>query len=412
MADTPQRIPRDVRMKGFAERASVGEAIEWLDRFPTTRAAENVALGSAIGRILREPYVAPVASPSQDTAVKDGYALRSCETVGASSYNPLPFCLQAFQPALRPFSAELVTYGSLLPMGADAVVSFDLVQTEADSVNLIGSVAQGDGVAVQGQEAQAGTVLIETNRPLRPFDLGLIASFGIKRIPVLRRPKVRILLAGSKQTTKGNLPDSNGPMLRALVARDGGSIEICKYGIADRDAMTEWMSRPGADLVLMCGRTGVGPEDDAPLALTEVGTLSMHGIALHPGGSTGMGSVGSVPVLLLPGSPLDCLCAYDLFAGRLIRRLGGQTPALPYGLRQAKVKRKIVSSVGTVELCRVLLIAGDALPLGRADSGGLASVAHADGFLLIPSALEGYAPGTMVDVYTYDQTQNVEGIWK
>jgi molybdopterin molybdotransferase len=65
-----------------------------------------------------------------------------------------------------------------------------------------------------------------------------------------------------------------------------------------------------------------------------------------------------------------------------------------------------------VELCRVLLIAGDALPLGRSDSGGLASVAHADGFLLIPAALEGYAPGTTVDVYTYDQTQKLEGVWK
>jgi molybdopterin molybdotransferase len=412
MADMPQRIPRDVRMEGFVERASVGEAIEWTDRIAHTCETESIALGSALGRILPEPFVAPVASPPYGTAVQDGYALRSCETVGASSYNPLPFCLQDAQFALRPFSAALVSCGTPLPMGADAVVPFDLVQTEANTTNLIGSVAQGDGVAVQGQEAQAGTVLIEASRMLRASDLGLIASFGIKRIPVLRRPKVRIMLAGSKQTQEGHLPDANGPLLRALVMRDGGTIEICKYGIADRAAMAEWMVRPGADLVLVCGRTGVGPDDEAPLALAAVGTLALHGIAVRPGGSTGMGSIGPVPVLLLPGSPLDCLCAYDLFAGRLIRKLGGRAPTMPYGLCQAKIKRKIVSSVGTVELCRVLLIAGDALPLGRSDSGGLASVAHADGFLLIPAALEGYAPGTTVDVYTYDQTQKLEGVWK
>jgi molybdopterin molybdotransferase len=122
-----------------------------------------------------------------------------------------------------------------------------------------------------------------------------------------------------------------------------------------------------------------------------------------------MGSVGQIPAVLLPGNPLDCLCAYDLFAGRLIRNLAGRAPSLPYRVRQARVKRKIVSSVGTVELCRVLLIEGDALPLGAVDSGGLTPVARADGFILIPATLEGYAPGAIVDVYAYDEPREVEG---
>jgi molybdopterin molybdotransferase len=122
-----------------------------------------------------------------------------------------------------------------------------------------------------------------------------------------------------------------------------------------------------------------------------------------------MGCVGEIPVILLPGSPLDCLHAYDLFAGRLIRNLSGRAPSLPYRVRQGKLKRKIVSSVGTVELCRVLLIAGDVLPLGTADSGGLASVVRADGFIMVPATLEGYAPGATVDVYTYDERHEVEG---
>jgi molybdopterin molybdotransferase len=122
-----------------------------------------------------------------------------------------------------------------------------------------------------------------------------------------------------------------------------------------------------------------------------------------------MGSAGQTPVILLPGNPLDCLCAYDLFAGRLIRNLSGRAPSMPYRVRQARVKRKIVSSVGTVELCRVLLIEGDAIPLGTADSGGLASVVRADGFIVIPATLEGYAPGAIVDVSTYDEPHEVEG---
>jgi len=409
MADAPQRAPRDIRMEGFAERASVSEAIEWIDRYARIRNAESVALDAAVGRILAEPFASPADVPPTDIAVHDGYALRSCETDGAGSYNPLSFCLQDSQPALRPFSAALITSGSPLPMGADAVAPFDLAQASEEIANLIGSVARGEGVSVKGQEVRMGTTLIETSRALRTSDVGLIASFGIKRVNVIRRPSVRIILAGRKPSMGIKLADANGPMLRAHVVRDGGTVEICKYGIASREAIAEWIVRPGADLVLVCGRTGVGPDDEAPLALATTGTLSLHGIAVRPGGSTGLGSVGPVPVVLLPGKPLDCLCAYDLFAGRLIRRLSGHAPGLPYCVRQANVKRKIVSSVGTVELCRVLLIAGDALPLGSAESGGLASVARADGFIVIPATLEGYAPGATVDVYTYDEPHEVEG---
>jgi molybdopterin molybdotransferase len=122
-----------------------------------------------------------------------------------------------------------------------------------------------------------------------------------------------------------------------------------------------------------------------------------------------MGRVGETPVILLPGSPLHCLCAYDLLVGRLIRRLGGRASRLPYALRQAAVGRKIVSSIGNFELAQVRLVSGEAVPLGSAGSGGLAAAARAEGFVLIPAPLEGYRPGTPVSVYIYDQADTLEG---
>ena len=63
--------------------------------------------------------------------------------------------------------------------------------------------------------------------------------------------------------------------------------------------------------------------------------------------------------------------------------------------------RKIVSAVGLVEICQVRLVAGRVEPLGVAEFGGLPSAAGADGFVVIPAALEGYAPGARVTVHTY-----------
>jgi molybdopterin molybdotransferase len=424
----PQHRLRDIRQEGFADRVPVEEAIQWIDRHSpcdsTLGDSEPLLLEDAVGRILAQPFVALADKPPVDTAVENGYALRSAETVGAGSYNPLPFHIQIGNQALGLLSTALISSGTPLPPGADAVAPFDLVRVASDIAELIGSVAQGTGVNLQGHEIRNASTLVEPSRPLRPSDLGLIAGFGISQVRVLPRPLVRIILAGCKpsqaNSPDANGPDSNGLMLRALVARDGGVIELCEYGIADRDALAGLIARPGADVVLVCGRSGTGPDDVAPLALADAGTLSIHGIALRPAASTGMGAAGDVPVILLPGNPLACLCAYDLFAGRLIRRLGGRSPHLPYLVRRAIVGRKIVSSIGDLELCRVRWIAakaaakvsgeaaGEAIPLNSADSGGLASVARADGFILVPAALEGYAPGTSIDVYLYDGAESVE----
>ena len=411
-AISERRTPtfRDVRERGFADRTSIDEVFAWIDRYARITEPERIAIEESAGRFLAEPFIAPSNVPRIDTAASDGFALRSCETVGAGSYNPLLFSLQSPRNALRPFSAALVTAGVPLPLGADAVVPFDMAHAEETFINVILPIAQGDGMNGTGRNVRQEDVLIPTSRPLRASDAGLISGFGINQISVLRRPRVRIIVAGSKSLVNPRVIDVNGPMLVPKILRDGATIEGFRFGMESVDALAEWVSRPGADVVIICGRTGTGPDDDAPLALATAGEVSIHGIAVHPGSSTGMGFVGHVPVLLLPGSPLECLCAYDLFAGRLIRNLSGRSPAFPYKTIHAKAGRKFISSAGTTELCPVRLKGEEALPLGPVSHGDFASIARADGFVLIPETMEGYAPGTRITVYHYDGFNEAEGL--
>jgi molybdopterin molybdotransferase len=401
---------RDVRERGFADRTSIDEVFAWIDRYARITEPERIAIEESVGRFLAEPFIAPSNVPRIDRAESDGFAVRSCETIGAASYNPIPFSLQSPRNALRPFSAALVMAGVPLPLGADAVVPFDLSHAEEKFIQVILPVAQGDGVNRTGQNVRQEDVLIPSSRPLRTSDIGLISGFGINEISVLRRPRVRIIVAGSKSSVDRRAVDVNGPMLVPKILRDGATIEGFRFGIESVDALAEWVSRPGADVVIICGRTGTGPDDDAPLALATAGEVSIHGIAVHPGSSTGMGFVGEVPVLLLPGSPLECLCAYDLFAGRLIRNLSGRGPALPYRAIHAKAGRKFISSAGTTELCPVRLKGEEAIPLGSVSGGDFASIARADGFVLIPETMEGYPPGTPITVYHYDGFNEAGGL--
>jgi molybdopterin molybdotransferase len=196
----------------------------------------------------------------------------------------------------------------------------------------------------------------------------------------------------------------NAPMLAALVARDGGLARVVGP-LPDRRALIRTAIADAAtasDALLVSGGSSTGPEDHAPGLVAELGELTIHGVAVRPASPTGLGFVGGVPVLLLPGNPASCLCAYDLFGGRIVRRLGGRPADWPYRAVERPLSRKLVSEVGRVDYARVRLVDGRAEPLSVGGASILSSTTRADGFVLVPADLEGYPEGAAVTVWLYD----------
>ena len=392
----------DVRLCGFSERASAAEAMAWVDAHRAL-GPEAVASGEACGRILHASLAAGADLPALDRAAHDGYAVRASETVGAGAYSPIPLTIQAADAPLAASGAALVSAGAMLPEGADAVLPFGAAHRSGALVEAVAAVAEGVGVERRGRELRSRARLLDPGGELRAQDVAILAALGVERVQVVRRPRVRIVVAGPKRCGDVPRPDVDGPMVRALVARDGGESETAHLLAADElaGAIARSLRAPGADAILVVGRTGTGADDEAPLALAAAGELSVHGIMMRPGGSTGLGHVASIPVVLLPGEPLACLSAYELLAGRLVRTLGGRDPRLPHRVEQVEVRRKIVSAVGFLDVCQVRLVDGGVAPIGSADDGGLATAVLADGFVVIPAALEGHAPGERVAVQLY-----------
>lgn len=395
---------RDIRTRGFTDRVSVEQATRWIDAHARLLPDEDLDSVGAVGRILAEAIAVARDIPPCDRATQDGYALRAGETAGAGDYSPLIFTLENTSGVLPIGAAALIASGAALPTGADAIMPFEAAQSDGTVLQVFGAIAQGSGVEARGQQAGAGSVLIEPGRSLRVQDLGLLSVLGLDRVRVVQRPRVRLIVAGPKPSPAGAAHDADGPMLRDLVRRDGGIVSPTAPRASTRAAMVAAMAGEPLDAILVAGRTGTGPDDEAPLALAEAGELAIHGIAVRPGGSAGMGLVGDVPVILLPGDPLACLCAYELFAGRLIRRLAGRNPDLPHSVREVEVGRKIVSAVGSVDLCQIRFVQDRVEPVGSAEFGSLPSAVRADGFILVPAPLEGYAPGARVAVRVYPET--------
>ena len=163
------------------------------------------------------------------------------------------------------------------------------------------------------------------------------------------------------------------------------------------------MGQAGSDIVLLVGGTGPGRDDRAAPALSAAGELAIHGVAIRPGETTGLGrTAAGVLVVLLPGSPPACLWSYELFAGRAIRKLGGRDARLPYSSLMMASTRKIVSSIGMTEICPVRCRPdGTVEPVVSFSEIGLMAAVNADGFVIVPETSEGYPPGASVNVYLY-----------
>ena len=89
MAAERSPVFRDVRMRGFRERAEVEDGIALLGTRLDPLPSEEVGLHDAAGRVLAKDVRASTPMPPFDRAAMDGYGLRGEETFGASPYNPL-----------------------------------------------------------------------------------------------------------------------------------------------------------------------------------------------------------------------------------------------------------------------------------------------------------------------------------
>ena len=302
--------------------------------------------------------------------------------------------------------AVRIMTGAPLPAGADAVLPAERCElvsgeTEAQQLFALGDVAEGKHVGNVGEDIQAGTEVLPAGRILRPQDLGVLSSIGRGEVSVIKKPRVRIVITGNELLPSGSEPqgakitDANGPMLAALVERDGGTVQNPGIVPDDRDVVLAAL-KSDAEVILVSGGSSVGQEDHAPTLLAEHGTLGIHGIAMRPSSPTGMGKLGDRLVFLLPGNPVSCLCAYDFFAGRAIRQLGGLLADWPYVSSTGQLARKLVSTIGRVDYARVNYDPRDQKlvePIAISGASVLSSTTKADGFVVIPADSEGYGEG-------------------
>jgi molybdopterin molybdotransferase len=162
-----------------------------------------------------------------------------------------------------------------------------------------------------------------------------------------------------------------------------------------------------ADLVLTSGGVSAGAYDVVKEALLARGGVEFCQVAMQPGKPQGLGSLGAVPVVTLPGNPVSVFVSFEVFVRPMIRTMLGATQVQRPWV-EATVASSLRSPAGRRQFTRGRLGAEGALRtvtvIGGPGSHLLGSLSQSDALISVPEDVEHYAAGDVVTVI--DLTEN------
>jgi molybdopterin molybdotransferase len=377
----------------------------------------QLALADAEGCVLAEDVAAAAALPSFDNSSMDGYAILAADTAGASAQAPVTLPVTGEIAAgdtgafrLLPGTAIRIMTGAQLPVGADSVIPVELTDGGDARVQIRGAATPGGHVRYAGGDARQGEVLLPAGTRLKPMHIAVAASAGRGTVLVRPRPRVVVLSTGNELTepgtplVPGRIWDSNSYMI-AAAAREAGAIAF-RHAIVPDDAagvlpaLEEQLLR--ADLLITTGGVSMGGEHDVvKAALSSLGTVSFHKVAMQPGMPQGFGTIGDdrIPIFTLPGNPVSAYVSFQLFVRPALGALQGDlTGFLP--MVSATLDSPVRSPAGRRSYLRGVLSVDktQVTPLSGQGSHQIAALGKANALIIVPESTEFLKDGDAADV--------------
>jgi molybdopterin molybdotransferase len=413
-----------------ADWVSLTEALDIILPAIKTTATEHVTLDHALGRVLAEDVRSPIDHPPWDNSAMDGYAVLSGDVAGATRDTPVTLRVIEKVPA-GGFPGQSVTGGTAIrimtgapiPDGADSVIRVEHTEGGGDDVVIvINDIDARRNIRPRGEDIRIGDVAVENGTLLRPGEIGLLATIGAATIPVHRKPRIAILSTGDElvelddfeQVKAGRkIVNSNSYALAAAIRATGGEPVVLGIARDERDSLLDKL-RAGlsADMLVTSAGASVGEHDLVKDVLEELGMrTAFWRVRVRPGSPFSFGMIGDVPVFGLPGNPVSALVTCELFVKPAIRRALGRG-ALYSPTVRARVVERIVTKGALAHFLRVRLSreAGEVVArlTGPQGSGMISSVAHADGLMVVPEAIDVLEAGSEVDVILLASSDNTQ----
>lgn len=408
---------------------------------PTPRTCDLPLWGAPLadgllGAVIAEEVRALVPVPPFTNSAMDGFAVRRTDLLHHADGTPrreegatLPVSQDvpagSVPAPLEPGTAARVMTGAPIPPGADTVVRVEETSHRAgealppERVGIFRVPDLGANIRLRGEDVEPGALVLEAGGRVDAARLAAAISVGHRTLSVHPLPRVGILTTGSELVEAGTtaptaaIPDSNGPMLEALV-REAGALPVRRERVPDEpdalvDLLADW---EGIDVLLTAGgisqgafevvRRALGP--GSPGAVRLAARLRFHHVAQQPGGPQGVGTLAlgerRIPVMCLPGNPVSSFVSFHVHVRPLLDAMAGRPRGTTTHRLRVAPGEGWSSPEGKVQFVPVSVDAeGLARRIHHLGSGShlVASLAAADALLIVPEGVGRVEAGSSLE---------------
>ncbi len=379
----------------------------------------RTTLDKALNQVCAEDVYAAANCPSVDSSLKDGFAVISADTVGASRNNPVTLAVIGVLSAgddsdnfrVTSGTAVRIMTGAPIPSGATAVLASEFSKVKGELVTITADALEGRNILRKGRDIVLGQEVLRKGTLLGAAHLGLLAAAGLNEVSCYPLPKVAVVATGSELVWPGD------PVLPGKVAASNmviAAAELQALGINGStvilhdslDHLQEHFKRivEEVDILITCGGVLDGDKDLTMKAMEQIGMEKIfHRIRIGPGKGACMGRVGDTVIFNLPGGPPSNHVALQLLALPGVRRLIGCENYLPRK-DTVQVAGELSGQENWTQLVysRVQSENGLLTAVPLSGVGRLEAMAIGNGLIEIPEGCVGINEGAQANAWLYN----------
>ncbi|MFW9818897.1 MAG: molybdenum cofactor synthesis domain-containing protein [Candidatus Thorarchaeota archaeon] len=406
----------------FLKTISVEEFRQILNSIQRVETGEElVSLNDSFNRIISKDITSSINVPHFRKSRMDGYAVIAEDTFGAEEDNIIELELVEIiqageipQKKLNQGQCSYVATGGAIPENSNAILMIEFTEKRGNKVLISNAVSPGTHVIPVGHDVKEGDIIVKKDSLINLATIGILASCGIKKVPVYIKPKVSLLSTGNELVTQdvkeldiGKIYDVNSFVLTKAIENTGVQQEFLGIVKDNYEELKNKIDKAlnNSDIVILSGGTSKGVGDLGPKVLENYNNIEIyvHGVKIKPGKPIIFVKMEKKLIFILPGYPTSALSCFYVFIDNFLRRMSG----FPFREKFAKefvIGERIYSTIGRHEFKAVKIQKQDGIdkifPI-KTGSEAISTIFQSDGYIEIDELESIIEKGEIRNVYFF-----------
>ncbi|MBI3252452.1 MAG: molybdopterin molybdotransferase MoeA [Candidatus Omnitrophica bacterium] len=383
---------------------SCEQALKLIEENNPSPKEEEAWISAALGLVCAEDVRAPLDLPLYDNSAMDGFVLRSEDTRTATAEKPVLLSIRGVVKAgddgrvrLDEGKTYRIMTGAPIIKGGDAVLEKEKAFIQDNCLVMTAPAQKGRNIRYQAEEVKKSELALPKGSVITPGTIGFLATMGMNRVTVYKKPAISLITTGSELTAPGGLLrpgkiyDSNTAMIQAALEE----MRIRPFFVRRFHDVPKTIQKvmrfalKESDIVILMGGVSVGDYDFVKGLLEEEGVKTIFWkVSQKPGKPLYFGRKENRLVFGFPGNPASVFtCFYEYVYPAIRRFMGYQNPCL-FSSR-LKLKGSLKPDPEKVLFIKSKIENGEdkgVLPLRHQKSHMISSLCQADSFVVVQNS--------------------------